>query len=161
MRKLHMNLHLTYFNKARVADIVFLLTVTFGVISLVGGFSIILFTASLPARISGISAVEESVIFVVSQIPGIPLEFGDLISSGGLNAVGVALWIMGFNILLIGLGLWTKSKAAKWIAFGVFSVATFMEFVQFLLLGVLGSPSSVVGIFVNGLIVYMITKLDF
>jgi hypothetical protein len=97
----------------------------------------------------------------MSQIPGIPFELGDLINSGGLTLVGIALWVVGFDVLLVGLGLWARSKLAKWVALMVFSVAAFFDLVQFLLLGLLGSPSSVIGIFVNGLIVYLLTKLDF
>jgi uncharacterized membrane protein (DUF2068 family) len=161
MRNLHLNLHLTHFSKSKIADVLFVVTVTFGVISLVGGLSLVLFTASLPAKVSGVDAATRSVVFVMSQIPGIPLELGDLIKGGGLTLVGIALWVLGFDSLLIGLGLWARSKFAKWIALVVFSAAAFFDFVQFLFLGLFGSPSSVVGLFVNGTIVYLLTKLDF
>jgi hypothetical protein len=161
MRTLRLNLYSTYFSKSNIADILFVVTVTVGVISLVGGLSIVLLAASLPAKVSGVDATTKSVVFVMSQIPGIPFELSDLINSGGLTWVGIALWVVGFDVLLIGLGLWARSKLAKWVALIVFSVATFFDLVQFLLLGLLGSPSSVIGIFGNGLIVYLLTKLDF
>jgi hypothetical protein len=161
MRNARLSLYSTYFSKSNIADMLFVATVTFGVISLVGGLSIVLFAASLPAKVSGVDAAIASVVFVMSQIPGIPFELGDLINSGGLTLVGIALWVVGFDVLLVGLGLWARSKLAKWVALMVFSVAAFFDLVQFLLLGLLGSPSSVIGIFVNGLIVYLLTKLDF
>jgi uncharacterized membrane protein (DUF2068 family) len=161
MRKLRLNPYLTTFSKTNIADALFVVTVTIGVISLIGGLSIVLFTASLPAKVSGVDAATRSMVFVMSQIPGIPLELGDLINGGGLTLVGIALWVVGFDSLLIGLGLWARSKFAKWIALTVFSAAAFFDFVQFLFLGLLGSPSSVISLFVNGSIAYLLTKLDF
>jgi hypothetical protein len=161
MRNPRLNLYSTYFSKSNIADMLFVVTVTFGVISLVGGLSIVSFAASLPAKVSGVGETTKSVMFVMSQIPGIPFELSDLINSGSLTLAGIALWVVGFDVLLIGLGLWARSKLAKWVALMVFSAAAFFDLVQFLLLGLLGSPSSVIGIFVNGLIVYLLTKLDF
>jgi hypothetical protein len=161
MRNPRLNLYSTHFSKSNIADTLFVVTVTAGVISLVGGLSIVLFAASLPAKVSGVDAMTKSVVFVMNQIPGIPFELSDLSNSGGLTLVGIALWVMGFDVLLLGLGLWARSKLAKWVALMVFSVAAFFDLAQFLLLGLLGSPSSVIGIFVNGLIAYLLTKLDF
>lgn len=161
MRHFRLNLHPIHFSKLNIEDMLFLITITFGVSLLVGGLSITIFAASLPAKVSGIDATTKSVVFVMGQIPGIPFELSDLINNGGLTWVGIALWIVGLNILLIGLGLWARSKLAKWVAVMFFSAAAFFDFIQFLLSGLLGSPTSVVGIFVNGLIVYLLTKLDF
>jgi hypothetical protein len=66
-----------------------------------------------------------------------------------------------FDVLLVGLGLWAKSKFAKWVAMVIFSLAAYFDFVQFLFLGLLGSSSSLIGMFVNGSIVFLLTKLDF
>jgi hypothetical protein len=147
-------------NKSLIADALFITSITVGVVLLVGGLFVTILAASLPAKVSGVDSMAQSIVFVMGQIPGIPLSLGDLINNG-LATVGIVSWIIGFDILLVGLGLWTKNKFAKWVALAIFSLAAYFDLVQFLFLGLLGSPSSVIGSSVNGLIVYLLTKLDF
>jgi hypothetical protein len=45
----------------------------------------------------------QSIVFVMDQILGIPLSPGDLINNG-FATVGVVSWIIGFDVLLVGLG---------------------------------------------------------
>jgi len=112
-------------------------------------------------RKSAVLTLTKSIVFVIGQIPGIPFEFDDLVNSGGLTSVGIALWVVGFDSLLVGLGLWARSKIAKYVGLMFFGAATFFDLVQFLFLGLLGSPSSFLGILVNGSIAYLFTKLNF
>ena len=152
---------LAHFSKPIIPNLLLILSVTLGVVLLIGGLAIVLFAASLPAKVSGIDATTKAVVFVMGQIPGIPFELSDFIDNGGLTVLGIALWVVGLNILFIGLGIWVRSKLAKWIGLVFFSTAAFFDFTQFLLFGLLGSPTSIVGVFANGLIAYSLTKLDF
>lgn len=147
-------------NKSLIADVIFVTSMTSGVVLLVGGLFITILAASLPERISGVDSLAQSIVFVMGQIPGVPLSLEDLINNG-LATVGIVSWIIGFDVLLVGLGLWVKSKFAKWVAMMIFSLAAFFDFVRFLFLGLLGSSNSLIGMFVNGSIVFLLTKLDF
>jgi hypothetical protein len=147
-------------NKSLIADALFITSITVGVVLLVGGLFITILSASLPTKVSGVDSMTRSIVFVMGLIPGIPLSFGDLVNNG-LAIVGIVSWIIGFDVLLVGLGLWAKNKFAKWVALVIFALAAYFDFVQFLFLGLLGSPSSVIGTLINGLIVYLLFKVDF
>jgi NhaP-type Na+/H+ and K+/H+ antiporter len=55
-----------------------------------------------------------------------------------------------------------RHKLARFVALTIFSLSMVFQFVQFLLLGVLGSPTSVVQIVVNGLVVFFLFyRFDF
>jgi hypothetical protein len=147
-------------NNTLLADALSIASITFGVILLVGGLFVTVLATSLPAKMSGADSTTQRVVFAMSQIPGIPLNLEDLVNNG-LATPGIVSWIIGFEVLLVGLGLWAKSKLAKWVAIVIFSVAAYFDFVRFLFLGLLGSPSSLIGIFVNGSIVFLLSKLVF
>jgi hypothetical protein len=99
-------------------------------------------------------------ISVVNLIPGMPLCIADL-ASYSLSAIGLVTWIIGLNLLLVGLGLWVRHRVARLIASTIYLVATFFQFSQFLLFGIVGSPVSIIEIFLNGLITYLlISKFD-
>ncbi len=148
------------FNKAFIADALFISSVTIGIILLLGGVFIIILSSSMPAKASGVDSMVQTIALTINLVPGVPLSFTDL-TGGGFIMIGIVSWITGLNILLVGLGLFVKSTLAKWVALGTFALATIIDFIQFLIYGVLGSPDAVLGILINGILVYLLTKTDF
>jgi lysylphosphatidylglycerol synthetase-like protein (DUF2156 family) len=147
-------------NRSLVTDALLLVPITLGVLLLVAGLLIIILSASLPAQASDVDSTTQSIVFVMSQIPGVPLNFNDL-ANGSLTMIGMVSWIIGLDIILIGLGLRARSRFAKWIAMGVFVIAAFFDLVTFLNVGILGSFGAFIGIFINGFFVYLFSKVDF
>lgn len=148
-----------YLQNFNIMAPLFLIHMTFGVILLVGGLFITIFVAMLPANVSGIESITQSIILIMDYVPGIPFELSALADAAGLTIAGLALWFVGLDLLLLGLGLWARSKIAKWIALIFFLTAAFFDFTQFLQFGILGSPVSVLGLTFNGVIFYLLTKL--
>lgn len=148
-----------YLKEFNIVATLFLIHITFGVILLVCGLFITVFVAMLPANVSGIESIAQSIILIVSYVPGIPFELSAFADATGLTVTGLALWFVGLDLLLLGLGIWARSKIAKWIALIFFLTAAFFDFAQFLQLGILGSPVSVLGLTLNGVIFYLLTKL--
>ncbi len=91
---------------------------------------------------------------------GIPFSVGDL---SGLSTIvaGSVYWIIGIDLLLVGLGLWVRHKFAQLAAILMFAIAAAFQFFQFLLLGVFGSSASVVMLLVNAVFAYFLySKFD-
>lgn len=149
-----------HISSSLMADMLFLISATLGVVLLFGGLFILILSSSLPPKVSGVDSTVESMVFIISQIPGIPLNLNDL-ANYGLTMIGLTSWILGLNVLLIGLGIWVRNKLAKWIAMGTFTFAVFFNFVNFLYLGILGAPMAFIGIFVDGLLLFLFSKLEF
>jgi hypothetical protein len=97
---------------------------------------------------------------VLGSIPGVPINTYDL-SETSLALTGMVSWIIGLNILLVGLGMWRKNKLAKWIAVVIFALSGYFNFIQILLLGLVGAPLSIAGLITNSLILYLLWKADF
>jgi len=89
----------------------------------------------------------------MAQFPGIPFGPADLATSSE-SIGGIVVWMLGLDILLVGLGLWIRHRYARWIGVTIVGLAAFFDFVQFLLYGLLGAPGSVIELVVNSLILY-------
>jgi hypothetical protein len=139
-------------NKSEVTDLMSMLVITFGVTLLIAGLYLMATDASqaLHGDLTG-----QSVISAISWIPGIPLYLGEL-AEYSLTAVGLVSWVIGFDFLLIGLGLWNRHRFARFAALVVFLLASCFQFVQFLLAGVLGSPTAAVETIINVILLYLI-----
>jgi hypothetical protein len=96
-------------------------------------------------------------LFIADQFPGVFVTLGEL-SGKDTALVGFIIWVIGLDLLLIGLGLFAKHRTARWIAILVFSLAAYCDFVQFMLHGILGSTSSTIGMLVNGTMVYALFR---
>jgi hypothetical protein len=84
------------------------------------------------------------------------------LSQYSLSAIGLVSWIIGLDLLLTGLGLWVKHRLAQIVAVIIFALSTFAQFIEFLLLGIVGSPSSVILTILNSIILYvLVTKFNF
>ena len=101
-----------------------------------------------------------SVIETTSWIPGLPFFVSD-IAGCSITAIGLVSWVMGINLLLTGLGLWIRHNLARLVALVIFSISAVIQFAQFLLLGIVGSPYSIVLLILNAAIAYFLfTKFD-
>jgi lysylphosphatidylglycerol synthetase-like protein (DUF2156 family) len=147
-------------NNAIIEDALFLVTATIGAVLLVGGLSITIIASSLPAKVSDVASIEQPVLGVLGLIPGVPLSIGD-VANCGLTATGMVAWIIGLDILIVGLGLRAKNKLAKWMAFGIFGLAAYFSFQQLLLSGLFGATNAAVSLVANALILYLLWKVDF
>jgi len=146
-------------NKVLLADVLFLVVTTSGIMLTISGLFVMILAATLPAEVSGVELLQQSVLSVLGLIPGVPINMNDLEGSS-LTAIGMVSWIVGLDLLVVGLGLWVRSKVARWIAIIVFTSSVFFNFVQFLLLGLLGAPMATVSLLVNALILYLLWKVD-
>lgn len=143
-----------------ITDVVAKLTLTFGVVLIVSGLYLMIVNPSASSQVAQSNQGVQSAVAAVEWIPGIPFYVGDL-SNVGAIMVGSVSWILGVDLLLVGLGLWVRHRLARLAAIIIFGLAAFFQFVQFLFLGVLGSPISVIELFVDGAIVYcLFSKFD-
>ncbi len=146
-------------NSALITDMITMLIITFGVVLIFNG--LILMTTNQPNNDSSETLTSEFAVSVTNSIPGIPFCIGEM-TNYSLATVGLVSWAVGLNLLFIGLGLWIRHKFARITAFIVFSLATVFQFVQFLLLGIAGSPISIAEIMFNGIFSYLLlSKFDF
>jgi hypothetical protein len=129
--------------------------ITFGAVLIAGGLCLIIVDVGDSARVAQTSLAAGSAVSIFDWIPGIPFYVGDL-ANVSLTAIGLVLWILGVDFLLVGLGLWVRHRLARLAALMMFGLAAFFQFVQFLLLGVLGSPVSVIELFVDGTFAYLL-----
>ena len=135
------------------ADTISLLFIGLGWLLLVLGlFLMIAGTGSIVSS-SSVSLAFNNVRFIMAQFPGIPFGPADLATSSE-SIGGIVVWMLGLDILLVGLGLWIRHRYARWIGVTIVGLAAFFDFVQFLLYGLLGAPGSVIELVVNSLILY-------
>lgn len=142
-----------------IGDILTITTISLGVTLLVGGLFMVISDTAI-FNVSKTVSSTQSMAHIIDLFPGMPFSTSwpfDLISSG-MATVGIVTWIVGADILLIGLGFWTKHKLAKWVGIGVFGLAIWFDFIEFLFFGVLGAPEAVISITINGLILYLLLK---
>jgi hypothetical protein len=128
------------------------LVITFAIVLILNGITLMMTT---PAQDGSEGVTSDFAVQVTNSIPGIPFAIVDM-AQYSIGVIGLVSWIVGLNLLLIGLGLWIKHKFARMIALLVFGLASAFQFIQFLLLGIMGSPISVVQIVINGLIAFFL-----
>jgi hypothetical protein len=148
------------FNKSHIEDTLFLLTATLGIVLMIGGLATIIIATNLFSQISDSILLQQSISTVLSVIPGIPFNISDL-NGFGLTATGLTTWIVGINLLVIGLGIYQKNTLAKWAAILIFALAAYFSFVQFILLGVIGAPIALIELIINGVILFSFWKINF
>lgn len=136
-------------NRVIVTDVLSKLVMTFGVVLIIGGLYLMLFNSGTSPESSMLA------VSTLGWIPGIPFSVGDL-SQRGTSVVGLASWVIGVDLLLVGLGFWVRNKLARFIGMAIFMLATIFQFIGFLYAGIIGSPSSAVGFCVNGVLVFFL-----
>jgi lysylphosphatidylglycerol synthetase-like protein (DUF2156 family) len=125
--------------------------------AMLGGGLLLIFVDLTVAESDALRNIALSSVQTFEQGFGFPLplyEFAD----NSISAIGIATWIVGFDLLMVSLGLLVRSKMALWIATIIFALATFFDFALFLLQGIMGAPLSVPGTLINGLMVYVLIK---
>ena len=144
-------------NRGLITDLLSILVITFGIVLICNG--VILITTNASNGSQGVSS--QFAMSATNSIPGIPISITDL-SQTSVAGIGLVSWIIGLNLLFIGLGLWIKHKLARVVGIVVFGLACFFQFIQFLLVGIVGSPISVIQMFVNGALGYLLfAKFDY
>jgi len=147
-------------DRTLITDLVAKLTITCGVVLIVSGLYLMIVNPSASSQVALSNQGVQSAVSAVDWIPGIPFYVGGLSNVGAIT-VGSVSWILGVDLLLVGLGLWVRHWLARLAAITIFGLAAFFQFIQFLLLGVIGSPISVIELFVDGAIVYcLFSKFD-
>ena len=141
----------SYFtNQVLVTDLIAKLVITFGVVLIVGGLYL------MTANFDGSDQIAaQSTVSLVNWVPGIPFFIGEL-TSAGASTVGLVSWIIGIDLLLVGLGLWIRHRLARLAAISIFGLSAIFQFVQFLYFGFLGSPTSILELFVDCIIAYFL-----
>jgi lysylphosphatidylglycerol synthetase-like protein (DUF2156 family) len=133
-----------------------LLSVIAGSLMLFEGFLLIFIDATV-AESSILRNVALSFAQTFEQVIGFPLPVLGF-AHNSLSAIGIAACIVGFDLLMVSIGLLVQSKMALWVATVIFALATFFDFTLFLLQGIMGAPASMPGTFINGLIVYVLIE---
>ena len=144
-----------YLSDRTITGLLARLIISFGVALVIAGLHFM--TVYLRASMQGSQTdfAVSSAVSALDWIPGIPFYIGDL-ANFSLTAIGLVSWILGISLVLVGLGLRAKHQLARLAASAIFASAAFFQFVQFLLLGILGSPTSVIELCVDGVIVYLL-----
>lgn len=137
-------------DRALITDYVAKLTITFGVVLIVSGLYLMI---TNPSASTQASQSLPSAVSAVDWIPGIPFYVGNLSNVAAIT-VGSVSWILGVDLLLVGLGLWVRHAVARLAALMLFALAAFFQFVQFLFLGIIGSPTSVAELLIDVAFVY-------
>jgi hypothetical protein len=148
------------FNQTYIPDTLFLISVTMGIVLMIAGLATIILPTTLPSQFSDLNLLQNSITQILSILPGIPLIIQDL-SSYGLTAIGITTWIVGIDLLAVGLGLWRKNNLAKWVAILIFALGAYFDFVQFLLSGLIGAPTAIIGLALNVLVLFLLWKANF
>lgn len=135
-----------------ITDLITKSVITFGVVLIVGGLYLMIIN---PNGAGQISQASQSTVSIINWVPGIPFFVGELTNTG-TSTVGLVSWIIGVDLLLVGLGLWIRHRLARLAAISMFGLSAFFQLVQFLYFGFLGSPTSILELFADGVIAYFL-----
>jgi len=142
-----------------ITDALAVIIIAIGVVLIVSGLYLMVRDVIASTQFAQTN-LAKSAVSAVDWIPGIPFYVGDLAKSS-IVIIGLVSWILGIDLLLVGLGVWVRHRLARFAALGIFGLAGFVQLVQFLLLGILGSPVSVMELCADGLIVYcLLSRFD-
>lgn len=140
-------------NRPLITDFIAKLVITFGAVLIVGGLYLMILNPSG-------SVQSQSASSIVNWVPGIPFYISALINVGA-STIGLVSWIIGVDLLLIGLGLWVRHRLARIAAISIFGLSATFEFIQFLYFGFLGAPVSILELSVDFIIAYFLfTQFD-
>jgi len=136
-----------------------LVSIGLGGLLLIMGLLMLIVDTGLFMNPARVSLVSKNFLSTLAQFPGIPFDLTELTTSPATIA-GIVVWILGLDVMLVGLGLWVKNRFARYTGITVFGLAAFFDFVKFLLSGILGAPSSVIELIVNSTILYCFLKSE-
>jgi hypothetical protein len=140
-----------------ITDLIAKLVITFGVVLIVGGLYLMI---SFEGRVAQSSIVIGSVTSVVTWVPGIPFYIGVLSNTSGAT-IGLVSWLIGIDLLFVGLGLWVRHKFALFTALVIFVLGAVFQFVEFLNFGILGSPAAFFAMCIDAIFVlFLFSRFD-
>ena len=147
-------------DKATVTDLLSLFIIALGMVLIIGGLTLTILDTSFGGLSSQSGFTAGTAASTINLVPGIPFFTGDLASTS-LTMVGLVSWVLGIDFLLIGLGIWVRHKLARLLMLSIFLVSFLFQFVQFMLLGYMGSPSSILDMVTCGFLSYLLfSKFD-
>jgi hypothetical protein len=147
-------------NRTLITDLIAKLVITFGVVLIVGGLYLMVTDVDASSQVAKTSLAAKTAVSLFNWVPGIPFYIGDLANLSA-STVGLVSWLVGLDLLLVGLGLWVRHTLARFTALMIFVLAAFFQFVQFLYLGILGAPTSVIELCIDGILIYLLfSKFD-
>lgn len=150
-----------YFSNNLITDIIAKLVITFGVVLIVGGLYLMITAGDASTQAAQTSLAAKTAVSLFNWVPGIPFYIGDL-ANLSTSTIGLVTWFVGLDLLLVGLGLWVRHRLARFTALMIFVLAAFFQFVQFVYLGIMGAPISVIELCIDGILVYLLfSKFDF
>ena len=136
-------------NYELITDLICKLVITFGVVLLIGGLSLIFTNGAVSTQ------TIQTVVSSINWVPGIPYNMSNLLNLS-TSTIGLATWFIGLDLLLMGLGLWVRHRLARFTAILIFGLAACFQFIEFIYAGLIGSPASLIGIIADVLIVYFL-----
>jgi hypothetical protein len=140
-----------------ITDLITKLVITFGVMLIVGGLYLMMAVAGQGAQTT--SAIS-SVLSIVDWIPGVPVYINQLANTSP-TTIGIISWIVGLDLLLVGLGLWVRHRLARFTALAIFALAAIFQFVQVLYGGIMGATGAFFGLVMDGILFYfLLSKYD-
>lgn len=146
-------------DKVLVTDLTIKFVITFGVVLLMGGLYLMATdpgSAGSPAQAS--NAIQ-TVVTTINWVPGIPFYIGNL--NCGASIIGLVSWLVGLDILLVGLGLWVRHRLARYVALGIFALSACFQFAQLFFYGIESAPSSMFVLLLDlAFIYFLLTRFD-
>ena len=105
------------------------------------------------------TSVSNNILSIVAKLPGVPFDMTELGASSPVVS-GIIVWILGLDIVLLGFGLWMRSRFARYVGITVFGLAAFFDFVEFLMNGFVGASASVIEMMINSTVLYYLFKRE-
>ncbi len=142
-------------DRTLITDLLTKFIITFGVVLIVGGLYLMMTDPGASTQVAQTKLATQSVVSTMDWIPGIPFYISSLVNVG-TAAIGLVSWVLGIDFLLVGMGFWVRNQIARLIGLMIFILAAAFQFVQFVNLGILGSPASIIELLVDGIFIYFL-----
>lgn len=141
-------------DRTLITDLISKLVITFGVVLIVGGLYLMITDAGNSTQ------TVETMVSAVDWVPGIPFYIANL-ENVSASIIGLVAWIVGLDLLLVGLGLWVRNELARFAALAIFALSAYFQLIQFLHLGIVGAPAATVQLCADGFLIYFLfSKFD-
>ena len=141
-------------DRTLITDLITKLMITFGVVLIVGGLYLMITGAGTSTE------AVKTMVSAVDWVPGIPFYIANL-GNASASIVGLVSWIVGLDLLLVGLGLWVRNELARFAALAIFALSAYFQLIQFLHWGIVGAPTATVQLCVDGFLIYFLfSKFD-
>lgn len=133
-------------DKMLITDLITKFVITFGVVLIVGGLYLMM------SNVGGSSQVSS-----LAWVPGVPFSM-DSIANYGVSTIGLVSWFVGLDLFIVGLGLWVRDKLARYTALIIFFIGVVFQFLEFMNLGIMGSPASITQVIIDLVLIYFLSS---